>query len=166
MIFYYPNQGNIFTIKGNSNVGISAVIPHEMLEISYTGRMFIGDGGGAARKGLLIDAIEPNDVVRIHPYDYGNDTSMTMFSPTTVGIGLNPPHASSFLDVRSTERGILIPRMSQAQRLLIEGPAEGLMVFQTDESAGFWFFRGAQWNRINKSSKTLTCTKINDRHIL
>lgn len=152
LIFYHPNQGNILTITGNSNVGISAVNPHEMLEIGYTGRMFIGDGGGDVRKGLLIDAIEPNDVVRIHPYDYGNDTSMTLFFPTTVGIGSNLPHHSSILDVQSTQKGILIPRMTQAQRLLIGDPAEGLMVFQTDEPAGFWFFRGAQWNRINTSS--------------
>ena len=152
VIFYYPNQGNILTIRGNSNVGISAVNPNEMLEIGNTGRMFIGDAGGALRKGLLIDAIEPNDIVRIHPYDYGNDTSMTLFFPTTVGIGSNLPHHSSILDVQSTQKGVLLPRMSQAQRLLIAGPAEGLMVYQTDEPAGFWFYSGNQWNRINKSS--------------
>ncbi len=47
--------------------------------------------------------------------------------------------ASAILDVSSTSKGLLIPRMTQAQRLAIANPANGLMVYQTDGQPGFYF---------------------------
>ena len=49
-----------------------------------------------------------------------------------VGIGTETPDASSILHVQSTETGILIPRMTTAQRDLISNPANGLMIYNTD----------------------------------
>tara|TARA_A200000159_G_C7323353_1_gene339818 strand:+ start:1869 stop:2096 length:228 start_codon:yes stop_codon:yes gene_type:complete len=51
-----------------------------------------------------------------------------------VGIGTNTPDASAVLDIQSSSnnKGILIPRMTQAQRNAIGSPATGLMIFQTD----------------------------------
>ena len=53
-----------------------------------------------------------------------------------LGIGTNPPHASAELDVNSTTRGMLIPRMTASQRAAIVNPAAGLLVFQTDNFLG------------------------------
>jgi hypothetical protein len=50
------------------------------------------------------------------------------------------PDASSVLDVFSTSKGLLIPRMTSVQRLAINNPANALMVFDTDSSC-FLFFR-------------------------
>jgi hypothetical protein len=47
----------------------------------------------------------------------------------SVGIGTNTPNASAQLDVVSTSKGLLIPRMSSIQRNAIAAPAEGLMVY-------------------------------------
>lgn len=62
-----------------------------------------------------------------------------------------PPHPSSMLEVKSTERGMLIPRMTQAQRLDIENPAPGLMVYQfccgDANGDGFYYFDGTVWER-------------------
>ncbi len=55
------------------------------------------------------------------------------------GIGTTFPNASSLLDITSTTKGILIPRMTQAQRNAISSPATGLMIFQTDNTKGFNF---------------------------
>ena len=45
------------------------------------------------------------------------------------------PDASAILDIKSTERGLLIPRMTSVQRLMIDSPAEGLVVYdQTNEA--------------------------------
>src|SRR5690606_37276552 len=41
--------------------------------------------------------------------------------------------------------GILIPRMSEAQRDAIATPATGLLIFQTDGSEGFYYFDGTNW---------------------
>ena len=49
-----------------------------------------------------------------------------------VGIGTTTPNASAALDVQSTTQGMLVPRMTAAQRGLIGTPATGLLVYQTD----------------------------------
>jgi hypothetical protein len=64
-----------------------------------------------------------------------------------VGIGTATPNASALLDVTSTTRGLLIPRMTSAQRLAITTPAAGLMVYETT-TASFWFYNGTVWNQI------------------
>jgi len=52
--------------------------------------------------------------------------------------------ASAMLDVKSTARGVLVPRMSTTQRTAITAPATGLLVFDTNTNT-FWFFNGATW---------------------
>jgi len=61
-----------------------------------------------------------------------------------VGIGTSSPDASSALDVASTDKGFLMPRMTTAQREAIASPAEGLMVFDTETSSQ-WTFIGGAW---------------------
>lgn len=70
-----------------------------------------------------------------------------------VGIGTTNPDNSSILDVESDEKGILIPRMTALERIGITSPAEGLMVYQTDDVKGFYFYDGASWDRMLKESK-------------
>jgi hypothetical protein len=53
-----------------------------------------------------------------------------------------PPHASAMLDISSTNRGLLVPRMTMAQRNAIVTPATGLMVFQTDNTPGYFYNAG------------------------
>ena len=47
----------------------------------------------------------------------------------TVG---SQPDNSAMLDVKSTTKGLLIPRMTQTQRNAINAPATGLLIYQTD----------------------------------
>lgn len=54
-------------------------------------------------------------------------------------------NAASVLDVESTNRGLLTPRMTQAQRDAIAGPATGLLIYQTDNTPGFRYFDGTDW---------------------
>jgi hypothetical protein len=50
------------------------------------------------------------------------------------GLGLNnpAPDASAILDMVATDRGVLVPRLSTVQRLAVNSPANGLLVFDTD----------------------------------
>ncbi|MDA9970343.1 DUF1566 domain-containing protein [Flavobacteriaceae bacterium] len=66
-----------------------------------------------------------------------------------VGINTNTPDASSALEIESTTGGILIPRLTQTQRDAITAPATGLMIYQTNQSTGFYFFDGTVWTKIN-----------------
>ena len=65
-----------------------------------------------------------------------------------VGIGTTTPDNSSALDITSAERGLLIPRMTQAQRDGIVNPATGLLIFQTDGDDDFYYYDGFQWTKL------------------
>lgn len=62
-----------------------------------------------------------------------------------VGIGTVSPDPSSMLDINSNEAGLLIPRMTQSDRDSIASPATGLLIFQTDNISGFYYYNGATW---------------------
>ena len=66
-----------------------------------------------------------------------------------VGINTNNPDASSALEIESTTGGILIPRLTETQRDDISAPATGLMIYQTDQTAGFYFYDGNIWTKID-----------------
>ena len=56
----------------------------------------------------------------------------------------NDADPSAILDVQSEEKGILIPRMTAAQRDAITSPANGLLVLVTDDKS-IWMYDGTQW---------------------
>jgi hypothetical protein len=72
-----------------------------------------------------------------------------------VGIGTASPNASALLDVSSTTKGFLPPRMTGAQAELIGTPAAGLLVYSTDGSGatitslGWWGYNGTTWVKLN-----------------
>jgi hypothetical protein len=67
-----------------------------------------------------------------------------------VGIGTQAPHSSALLDLKSNEKGFLLPRMNSTERNLIPSPATGLMVFDTDKGT-IYMFDGTQWLPLNFS---------------
>jgi hypothetical protein len=67
---------------------------------------------------------------------------------TAIGIGTISPNSSAILDVQSTTQGLLLPTMTLAQKSAILTPATGLLVYQTDGTAGFYYFNGTAWTAI------------------
>ncbi|MBK6963257.1 MAG: hypothetical protein IPH20_04775 [Bacteroidales bacterium] len=65
-----------------------------------------------------------------------------------------PPDPSAMLDVESTTRGFLPPRLTSAQRAAILAPASGLLVFDTDFNALF-VMTGEGWMRVDYGDKWL-----------
>ncbi len=62
-------------------------------------------------------------------------------------------HTSALLDVKSTGRGLLIPRMSKAQKNSIATPATGLLIFQNaPDSTGFHYYNGTDWTWLANSA--------------
>ena len=77
--------------------------------------------------------------------------------PTTgsAGIGTTAPSASALLEIKSTTKGLLIPKMTQAQRDAIANPVKGLLIFQNNGTEGFYFFNGTSWvNIVNGRANT------------
>jgi hypothetical protein len=68
-----------------------------------------------------------------------------------VGIGTTNPDNSAILDIQSSEKGFLTPRMTFDKRNAILSPATGLMIYQTDMESGFYFFNGDKWAPLSDS---------------
>jgi hypothetical protein len=80
-------------------------------------------------------------------------TNYSMYSQTAV-ISDNPAYTgdnSAALDVNSSSKGMLVPRVTQAQRTSISSPAQGLLVFQTDGTPGFYYF-DVSWKTVGGAS--------------
>ena len=67
-------------------------------------------------------------------------------SQSNIGIGTDSPNANAIIDMTSSDKGLLIPRMNTAARLGI-GTAlseKGLLVFDLDENL-FYYWNGVRW---------------------
>jgi len=49
------------------------------------------------------------------------------------------PDSSAALEIQTTKHGVLIPRLTQTQRDAIVNPAQGLLLYQTDQDTGFYY---------------------------
>ncbi|MDX1479845.1 MAG: hypothetical protein R3301_19175, partial [Saprospiraceae bacterium] len=67
-----------------------------------------------------------------------------IFGQGSVGIGTTTPDASAILEVQSTTQGLLIPRLTTAQRGAIAAPATGLMVYDADLKI-IMYYDGTAW---------------------
>lgn len=77
----------------------------------------------------------------------------TTFSYAQVGIGTTTPNDASILDIVSTDKGVLIPRLTELQKNNISTPPKGLLVYQIDATEGFWYHDGTDWILIAQDGK-------------
>ena len=68
------------------------------------------------------------------------------------------PDASAMLDVKNSSKGLLIPRMTEAQRLAIVNPANSLIVYQTDGQAGYYYNSGSSFSPVWIANGTISNT--------
>lgn len=84
-------------------------------------------------------------------------TGLTMtvsFGQNNVGIGTTTPSPDAVLEMESTDQGVLVPRMTTAQRNAILNPSEGLMVYDTQEDCFFFFeSTSSSWRNLCKPQK-------------
>jgi len=128
-----------------------------------------GGGAGFIKSGILMTNLIQNelrisagvntgDVIRIYLTDLlspgtvrplcinGNGRETVFGSDTTTNT------ASSLVTMVSTTKGFLPPRMTSAQRTAIGTPATGLVVYQTDGSAGLYVRNAAAWQLLGVGS--------------
>jgi hypothetical protein len=78
-----------------------------------------------------------------------------------VGIGTTKPDQSAALDISSSNKGLLMPRMSLQQRSSIQNPAQGLVIYQTDFLSGFYFYDGKEWKGMASANSTASTEATN-----
>jgi uncharacterized protein YaiE (UPF0345 family) len=82
-------------------------------------------------------------------FNTGNNTTLSerlrITSTGNVGIGTSSLSTSAILQVDSTTKGFLPPRMTNAQRTAISSPAVGLIVYCTDAVEGLYVYKSTGW---------------------
>lgn len=81
--------------------------------------------------------------------------TFTLAADAQLGVSENPlsnPHPKAGLDVNFDDKGVLVPRMPQAVRdtlFSVSDPsAEGMLIYQTDNNPGFYFYDGSSWQAV------------------
>ena len=91
---------------------------------------------------------------------------LLMSTATQAQIAINEdgssPDNTAILDVKSSQKGILIPRMTNSQRNQISSPATGLIIYNTS-SQKFNYYNGSTW--IALSSETFLSDADNDTKV-
>ena len=75
----------------------------------------------------------------------------------SVGIGEQrfTPASSAALEIRTSDKGILIPRLTEDEKQNIESPSEGLLIYQTNDKSGFYYFKDDKWYLLNDALNTI-----------
>lgn len=135
-----PNNTVAYTLVSTTNhVGF----------LTKTGEYFTAKVSGTSGN-VTVSEIEYRTVVQTSLLNEGNDVKLNNDSKgVTINVDNDTAHPSAILDVKSDSLGILIPRIAQANRP--SSPATGLMIYQIDNTAGFYYFDGTNWQRLGST---------------
>jgi hypothetical protein len=117
-------------------------------------RYFVADSGAA---GSTITQLPVVKLLSNGTAGIGGGMSQTIGSiagatltatASAVGIGNTSPDASALLDLTSTTKALLLPRMTKAQRDAMVSPVAGDEIWQTDNTPGPRWYDGTNWNKV------------------
>lgn len=142
----YLSNTNV-NVQENMGIGLDPGSETIDARLHVKGNVKIADGTQGAGKVLTSDAnglatwATPSSSGGVGWALNGNNLLNT--NSGNVGIGTGPD-ASAILDVSSTDRGFLMPRMTTAQRDAIASPVLGLQIFNTDNQC-VEIYGGTEW---------------------
>jgi hypothetical protein len=85
----------------------------------------------------------------------------TSHAQVAINTNGNDPDFSAILDIQSTSKGLLIPRLSTSERDAIINPAQGLMVYDSTTSS-FWYYSNSVWNKVGASAGAAELNELLD----
>ena len=114
-----------------------------------------GIAGADGQDGMLTDGTNVGDTAYWDGTEWVVSSNHLYNDGSNVMIGTDQVDNSSALTVAASDKGILIPKLTQAQRDAIASPSTALLIFQTDQTPGFYYFDGVEWvGLINTNSTT------------
>lgn len=119
--------------------------------------IFLGPFAGVSRNNTLWIEGQGTSIGSHTPLIYGEfDNNLAsvhgalLVSPAASSV--ETPAASAALEVKSTTKGLLLPRMTKTQRDAISSPVAGLAVYQTDNTPGLRVYNGTNWMRYTETA--------------
>ena len=80
-----------------------------------------------------------------------SETTDVKINNNSKGVTINAdsdlPHVSAILDIKSENLGVLIPRIAEVNRPV--SPAKGLLIYQVNNSPGFYYYDGTNWRMLS-----------------
>ena len=114
-----------------------------------------GQDGTDGQDGMLPDGSNVGDTAYRDGSEWVVNSNHLYNDGSNVMIGTDQVDNSSALTVAASDKGILIPKLTQAQRDAIASPSTALLIFQTDQTPGFYYYDGVEWvGLINTNSTT------------
>jgi hypothetical protein len=114
----------------------NSFIPNALLMHPFIGDFWIGANAGNLIYFMGASGPQPANIKSI------------LLQNGAFGLG-STPVASAILDIGSTTRGVLFPRMTTAQMSAISSPATGLIIGNTDSSGALMQYNGSGWVRVS-----------------
>ena len=148
----FVNGVNMATTSGS--VGIGTTSPQSLLHLTHANPILLLEEtdqiADAKRWGIQSET----SILKFRAFNDALTTAVDVVSMTrtgSVGIGTTTPASSSLLDVTSTTKGFLPPRMTTTEINAIASPAAGLVVYNTT-LAVLCFYDGTGWKKVSHSS--------------
>ncbi len=138
------------TIDNSGNIGIGTANPTNKLEMEGTilsTRIEVHDHNGATHKAFVdhndTDALFGTTAGDINFITGTTAKKMSITSSGNVGIGTSSPQSSAILDLTSTSKGLLLPRIATA--IDINNPVAGLMIYD-EKTKCMRYYDGTKWS--------------------
>lgn len=121
------------------------------------GEVYVNNSGST--KSLILQSntiVSWNDPL-IFKYQSGVSTAVAHMAMSATGqfsIGTTTPNTSAKLQINSTTQGVLLPRMTKAERNAITVTIDdaGLAIYQTDNTPGLRVYNGVNWIKYSEST--------------
>jgi hypothetical protein len=144
------NSAGGYGVYGRSLVGGFGVIG-EAFGANAKGGLFFTDGSAVNETALHAETISGGTAAFFTAP--GASGKGLIVKEGSVGIGTINPSSSAKLEVNSTDKGFLLPRMTVAQRNAIVSPANGLIVF-VNETQSIWGYGNGSWSELTSVWQT------------
>ncbi|OFY82685.1 MAG: hypothetical protein A3F72_02395 [Bacteroidetes bacterium RIFCSPLOWO2_12_FULL_35_15] len=152
-LLFRTNNTERMRINASGNIGIGTNTPTERLSVVDTGAQAMLGIDGTANTGIKFKTSGSENWAQYYNnaqqgmFFYSNallGAPLVLKDSGSIGMGTIAPNASALLDLTSTSKGVLVPRMTLAQRNAISTPATGLLVYNTG-SDKFNYYNGTAW---------------------
>jgi hypothetical protein len=155
-------MGYFTTASGNYSTAIGTLTRAEGYHSTAMGDRSIAKGYASTVVGMYNDSViafgQTSETILTPLFIVGNgdgpaerSNALVVRKTGNVGIGSNASISSALLELNSTSKGFLPPRMTAAQRAAIASPVAGLIVYETDNKV-LYQHDGSIWRKLLNSS--------------